>query len=115
FLCTLALGDVPRDAPVADEVPRLVKHRQTRDRYVALTAVGGRSRELKVTEREVSVEGLPVFSPSLRVRLQIGHVPPRLADFRGWRVRKTFGEILADEAVLRIGFPVHVEGELYEG
>src|SRR6476469_2972210 len=116
LFCPLALGDVPRDASVADEAPRLIKHRQARDRYVALAAVGGRSRELEVTERQVGIEGLPVLAPSLGVRLQVGHFPPRLADFRARRrrVRKAFGELLTDKAMLRIGFPVHVEGELYE-
>src|SRR6476620_5290160 len=116
LVCPLALGDVPRDASVADEAPRLIKHRQARNRYVALAAVGGGSRELKVTERQVGLQGLPVLAPGLRVRLQAGHFPPCLADFRARRRRvcKAFGEILTDEAMLRIGFPVHVEGELYE-
>ena len=65
----------------------------------------------------MGLEGLPVLAPSLRVRLQVGHFPPCLADFRARRRRvcKAFGEILTDEAMLRIGFPVHVEGELYQG
>src|SRR4029077_10095235 len=116
LFCPLALGDVPRDASVADEAPRLIKHRQARNRYVALAAVGGGSRELKVTERQVGLEGLPMLAPGLRVRLQVGYFPPRLADFRARRRRvcKAFGELLTGEAMLRIGFPVHVEGELYE-
>src|SRR5712672_2408484 len=116
LFCPLALGDVPRDTPVADEAPRLIKHRQARNRYVALAAVGGGSRELKVTERQVSLEGLPVRTPSLRVRLQVGHFPPCLADFRVRRRRvcKAFGELLTDKAMLHIGFPVHIEGELYQ-
>src|SRR6266404_4597318 len=101
LFCPLALGDVPRDAPVANEASRLIKHRQARDRYVALAAVGGGSRELKVTERQVGLEGLPVLAPGLRVRLQVGHFPPCLADFRARRrVCKAFGEILTDEAML---------------
>src|SRR6476469_9468899 len=116
LFCPLALGDVPRDASVADEAPRLIKHRQARNRYVALAAVGGGSRELKVTERQVGLEGLPMLAPGLRVRLQVGYFPPRLADFRARRRRvcKAFGKLLTGEAMLRIGFPVHVEGELYE-
>src|SRR5258705_6765503 len=114
--CPLALGDVPREAWVAEEAPRLIKHRQARNRYVAFAAVGGGSRELKVTERQVWLVGLPVLTPGLRVRLQVGHFPPCLADFRARRRRvcKAFGELLTDKAMLRIGFPVHVEGELYQ-
>src|SRR5258708_12335855 len=81
LFCPLALGDVPRDASVADEPPRLIKHRQARNRYVALAAVGSGSRELKVTERQVGLEGFPVLAPGLRVRLQVGHFPPPLAHF----------------------------------
>src|SRR6478735_3062516 len=116
LFCPLALGNVPRDAAVADEAPRLIKHRQARNRYVALAAVGGGSRELKVTERQVGLEGLPVLAPGLRVRLQVRHFPPCLADFRARRRRvcKAFGEFLTDKAMLRIGFPVHVEGELHQ-
>src|SRR4030088_3797952 len=116
LFCPLALGDVPRAPSVADEAPRLIKHRQARNRYVALAAVGGGSRELKVTERQVSLEGLPVRKPSLRVRLQGGHYPPCLADFRARRRRvcKALGEILTDKAALGIGFPAYVEGELYQ-
>src|SRR6266478_5460520 len=87
LFCPLALGDVPRDASVAAEAPRLIKHRQARNRYVALASVGGGSRELKVTERQVGLEGLPVLAPGLRVRLQVGHFPPCLADFRARRRR----------------------------
>src|SRR5260370_36461488 len=82
LFCPLALGDVPRDASVADEAPRLIKHRQARNRYVALAAVGGGSRELKVTERQVGLEGLPVLTPGIRVRITEGRFPPRLVDFR---------------------------------
>src|ERR1700752_1102477 len=116
LFCPLALGDVPRDAPVADEAPRLIKNRQARDRYVALAAVGGRSRELEVTERQVGLEGLAVLAPGLRARLHVWPFPPCLADFRARRRRvcKAFGDLLTDEAMLRIGFPVHIEGELHE-
>src|SRR5258707_3451665 len=88
---------------------------QARNRYVALAAVGGGSRELKVTERQVGLEGLPVFAPGVRVRLQVGHFPPCLADFRARRRRgcKAFRELPTDKAMLRIGFPVDVERELY--
>src|SRR6202007_3104757 len=116
LFCPLAFGGVPRDAPVADEAPRFVKHRQARDGYVALAAVGGRSRELEVPERQVGIEGFPVLAPGFRVRLQVGHFPPRQTDFKPQRRRvcKAFGELLTSEAMLRIGFPVHVERELYE-
>src|SRR6267378_3309482 len=50
FFGPLTFGDVPPDAAVADEAPRLVKHRQPRDGHVTLAAVGGRPRELKITE-----------------------------------------------------------------
>src|SRR6266704_1392073 len=64
----------------------------------------------------MGLEGLPVLTPRLRVRLQVGHFPPCLADLRVRcrRVCKAFGELLTDKAMLRIGFPVHVEGELYQ-
>src|SRR5258706_4758844 len=113
LFCPLALGDVPRDASVADEAPRLIQHRQARDRYLALAAVGGGSRELKVTERQVGLEGLPVLAPGLRVMLQVGHLPPCLADFKARRrVCKAFGEILTGEAMRRIGFPIQGEREI---
>src|SRR6202043_3587168 len=110
-LRTFAIGDVPADAAVTDEAPRLVKYRQPRDGDVALSAVGRRPRVLEITERQVGIEGLPVLAPGLCVRLHVGHFPPRLTDLGAWRrrVSNAFGELLASEAMLRVALPVHVE------
>ncbi len=114
---SLTFGDVPPDTPVADEAPRLVKHRQPRHGDVALAAVGRRPHELEITEREVGIECLPVLAPGLCVRLQVRHFPARLTDLgaRHRRVGKPLRELLAGKAMLRVALPVHVEGELHEG
>ena len=112
----LALGDVPPDASVADEVPRLIEHRQPRDGHVPLAAIGRRPRELEITERQMGVERLPMLAPGFFVRFQVGHFPARLADLRARsrRVAETFGELLPDKAMLRVALPIDVEGELHE-
>src|SRR5262249_34011836 len=117
ILRLLALGDMPANSPVADKTSSPVEYRQPGDGYIALAAIGRRSRELKISEWQVGIEGLAVLAPALLVRLEVGHFPPCLADLGAWgrRVNKAFGELLADKAMLRIALPVHVEGELYEG
>ena len=114
---SLAFGDVAPDAAVADEAPRLIEHRQPRDGHIALAAVAGRSSELKITERQMGIERLPVLAPGLCVRLQVRHFPARLTDLgaRRRRVGKALREFLVGKAMLRVGLPVHVEGELHEG
>ena len=113
----LAISDVPADAAVADEAPRLVKYRQPRHGDVALSAVGRRPRVLEITERQVGVERLAVLAPGLGVRLQVGHFPARLTDLGAWRrcVSNAFCELLANEPMLRVALPVHVERELHQG
>ena len=71
---------------------------------------------LEITERQVGIERLPVLAPGLRVRLQVGHFPARLTDLgaRRRRVSNAFGELLANEPMLCVALPVHVEGELHE-
>ena len=49
---------------------------------VAVAAVGRRPRELEITERQVGLERGPVPAPSLLVRLEVRHLPARLADLR---------------------------------
>src|ERR1700730_21015 len=107
---------MPPDAAVADKMSLLVKYRQPRDRHVALPAVRRRSSELEIPEWQVGIEYLTVLAPDLSVRFQVGHFPASLADLgaRRRRVSKAFGELLADETMLRVGLPVQVEGELDE-
>ena len=64
----------------------------------------------------MGIERLAVLAPSLFVRLQIRYFPSRLTDFgsRRGRIGKTPGELLADEAMLRVALPVDVERELDE-
>ena len=80
LLRMLAIGDTPRDAAVTREAPALVKHGQSRDGHVALAAIAARHRELEIAERQVGVERLPVPAQGLRVRLQVGQCPGRLAN-----------------------------------
>jgi hypothetical protein len=102
---------VPPYAAVTDKAPHRAEHRQPGDRYIALTTVGRGPRELEIPERQVGIECFPVLAPSLFVRLQVRHLPARLADLRPGRrrIRQTFGEHLAREAMLRVTLPVHVE------
>ncbi len=87
--------------------PDLSKNRHPGDGDVALAAVGRRARELEVTERQVGIERLPMHAPSLLVGLRVGHFPTRFTKFRARRggVSNGFGELLADEAMVRIWIP----------
>ena len=87
LFCPLSLGDVPPHAAVADETSRLVKYRQPRDGHIALATVGRRSRELKISEWQVGIEGLAVLAPGLGVRLEVRHFPASLADLGARRRR----------------------------
>ena len=65
----------------------------------------------------MGVERLAVFVLRLLIWFQVGHFPAGLAYLgagRG-RVGKTLREFLAHKAMLCIGLPVHVNGELHEG
>ena len=112
----LAVGDMAADAAVADEPPEFVEDRHPGNRHVALAPVGRRTRELEILEREMRVERGPVPAPSLFVGLEVRNFPSRLADLRAGRrrVSEPVPELLAGKTVLRIGLPVHVEGELHE-
>ena len=65
----------------------------------------------------MGIERFPVLAPGLCVRLQVRHIPARLTDLRvrRRRVGKALREFLVGKAMLRVGLPVHVEGELHEG
>ena len=62
------------------------------------------------------LECLAMNAPGFFVRLQVGHLPACLAQLgiSGRPVAETFGELLPDEAMLRIRLPVDLEGELHE-
>jgi len=116
-LGSLAFGNIAPDPAIAGEAPCLIERRQPRDGNITLVAIWRRPRELEIAKREVGVERLPVCAPSLRVRLHVWHFPARLSDLRPRRrrFRKAFSVLLAGEAMLCVGLPVHVEGELHEG
>src|SRR6266542_4742741 len=65
----------------------------------------------------MGIEGLAVLAPGPLVRLEVRYFPASLADFRARRrrVSQRFSKFLADEAMLRVALPVHVERELNEG
>ena len=111
----LTVRNVAPDPAIAHEASSLVKDGQPRHGHVALAAFGGRPRELEIAERQVRVKRLPVLAPAFFVRLQIGHLPARLADFRDRMVSQRVSELLSDEAMLRVRFPVHLKGELHQG
>src|SRR5262245_23849252 len=117
LLCPPLLGDVAPYTAVPDKPSRSVEYRQPRDGHIALATVGRRSRKLEVSEWQMGIEGLAVLAPGLLVRLEVRHFPPSLADFGAgrWRVSQPFGKLLANEAMLRVALPVHVERELDEG
>ena len=112
----LALGDVPPDAAVAGEAARLVEHRDAGNGHVAPATVGRGAGDLEVAERQVRIERRPVLAPRLFVRFDVRHLPARLADFGAprRRVGDVVGEILPREAMLGVGLPVHIEGELHQ-
>ena len=116
-LGALAIGDVAADTPVAREAPRFVEHRDARNGNIAYAAVGGAAGQLKIPEREVRVHGGSVLAPGFFIGLDVRNFPARLADFRTRRRRvgEPLGELLASEAMLGVGLPVDVEGELHEG
>ena len=116
-LGALALGDVAADTPVAHEAPDFIEHRDAGHGDVARAAVRSRAGELEIPEWEVRVERGPVLAPSLFVGLDVRDLPAGLADLGSGcrRVGQPFGKFLASEAMLGVGFPVHVEGELHEG
>ena len=57
-----------------------------------------------------------VLAPSLFVGLDVRDLPAGLAEFGSAcrRVGQPFGKFLPREAMLGVGLPVHVEGELHE-
>src|SRR5262245_4049540 len=54
-----------------------------------------------------------MLAPGFSVRLKVGRFPASFANL-GTR-RRAFGMFLADQAVLLVALPVHIEGELDEG
>src|SRR5580704_4384726 len=83
---------------------------------VALATFRGGPNELEIAERQVRVKCLTVAPPGIFVWLQVGHLPASPAELgvSVRRIAETFGELLPDEAMLRIGLPVDLEGELHE-
>ena len=81
-LGALALGDVPPDAPVADELPGFIEHGHSGHGHVALAAVGGGARQLEIAEGQMRVQHRAVLAPRLFVRLEVRNFPARLADLR---------------------------------
>ena len=79
-LRALALGDVPPDAPVADELPGSIEHGHSGHGHVALAAVRGGARQLEIAEGQVRVQHRAVLAPRLFVRLEVRNFPARLAD-----------------------------------
>src|ERR1700757_425808 len=109
----LAGGNVASDAAIADKSSRFVEYRQPGDRDVSLAAVGRRPRNLEIAEGLVGIPGFTVLAPSLGVRFHERQFPRRLAD-RWPHESHAWAKLATREPMLRIGLPIHVEGELDE-
>src|SRR4029453_11394235 len=116
-LRALALGDVAANTAVAHEAPDLIERRDAGNGDVARASVRSRAGELEIPEWEVCVERGPVLAPSLFIGLDVRDLPAGLADLGAAcrRVGQPFGKLLPREAMLGVGLPVHIEGELHQG
>jgi hypothetical protein len=116
-LGALALGDMAADTPIPHEAPDLIERRDAGHGDIARAAVRSRAAELEIPEWEVCVERGPVLAPSLFIGLDVRDLPAGLADLGAAcrRVGQPFGKLLPREAMLGVGLPVHIEGELHQG
>ena len=92
-LGALALRDVAPDAAIAHEATVFVEDRESGHGHMARAAVGRGAGELEVAERQMRVKRRTVPAPGFLVRLEVRHLPARLADFgaRGRRVEQASG------------------------
>ena len=81
LFCSLSPGDVAPNPAVANKPSRRIKQRQSRNGQVGLAAVASSSRELEVSEWQVSIEGCTMLAPGLSISLELRQLPGRLADF----------------------------------
>src|SRR5438270_2698505 len=107
-----APGDVAADAAVAEELARGAEHRLAADREKALLAVGIDAADLEITERLARMEAGAMPRPTGRVRVNGRQLPARLADHRRARRTMLLGMRSAGDAMVAVGFPIEVRGEL---
>ena len=111
-LVASAPGDVAADAAVAEELARGAEHRLAADREKALLAVGIDAADLEITERLARIEGGPMRCPAGGVRVNRRQLPARSSEHRRARRTMLLGMRGASHAMLAVGLPVEVRGEL---